>query len=417
MTWMSLEPDVERPFQMLSVFVRHPRMEFAVRTLKFLTLGVVAATCLLAVAPAQAIDNVRGKQYQLTPKHGPWMVMVTSFRNVRDADMKTDGLTAEQAAAELVFELREKGIPAYTFSQDAVKSEIDTQDRLGRDDRRIYASQRDMICVLAGNYESIDDNVAQKTLKFIKKFHPKFLRDAKSGAILRADAADRGPLSGAFMTINPMIKPEEVVQRNIDKETKFLNTGIDYPLVRNPHKYTLRVATFAGKSATPFANSQYRGNEGNFDLNVRKPAGYNIILAGEDADQLTHFLRQSKNQLKKEGQLGKFSVAGVDEAYVYHDKFQSIVTIGGFDSPDDPRIRLVAEYYGPHLVPDMRLLPLARRNDVMHPVTEDEIEKLPKMWSTHTEQLFPMNRDRDTPPLQTWTFDTEPKVIPVPRIK
>lgn len=379
-----------------------------VRTLKLMTLGIMLVANLAVVTPVRAIENERGKQYQLTPKHGPWMVMVTSFRNVRDEGMRKEGLTAEQAAAELVFELREKGIPAYTFSQDAVKGEIETRDRLGRDDHRIYAAQRDMICVLAGNYGSIEDSVGQKTLNAIKRFHPKFLKATKSGAILRADAAQRGPLSGAFMTINPLIDPKEVVQRTIDKEIKALNAGVLYPLVKNPHKYTVQVATFAGKSATPFGNSAFRGKESMFDSSVRER--FLLNRAGEDADQLAAYLRNNKT--------GQSAEAGIDEAYVFHEKSQSIVTVGGFDSPDDPRIRVIAQYYGPKLVPDLRLLNSTLRSAAARDaVTEDEIAGLPKVLTTHTEQIYPRNRNRDTPPLQVWTFDTEPKVIPVPRVR
>ena len=98
--------------------VRHSKMESAVRTLKSVVCLAVVASALLAVRPAGAIENERGKTYKLTEKHGPWMIMVASFRNIREEERKTAGLSAEQAAAELVFELREKGIPAYAYSQD-----------------------------------------------------------------------------------------------------------------------------------------------------------------------------------------------------------------------------------------------------------------------------------------------------------
>ncbi len=386
-------------------FVRHPRMEFVVRTLKLTVTVLFAALSLLAASQSHAIENVRGKPYHLTQKHGPWMIMVTSFRNVRDEDMRKDGLTAEQAAAELVFELREKGIPAYSFSQDAVKGQIDTHDRLGRDDRRIYAAQRDMICVLAGNYEAIDDSVGQKTLNFVKKFHPKFLKDTKSGAIVRADSAQRGPLVGAFMTINPLIDPKDVVQKTVDKETKALNSHASFPLIKNPHKYTVQVATFAGKSATPLGNSTYRGREGWFESKIAGETGFNLARAGEDADQLAMYLR-------RKGANG--ANAQLYEAYVYHDKFQSIVTVGGFDSPDDPRIRAVGEYYSPKWEPDLRAVSQARRNTGAE-LTQEEKDQMPKVRTNHTEYL--PGPTKDSPPAQLWTFDTAPKVIPVPRIK
>ena len=377
------------------------------RTFKVVTLAFVAALSLTGNS-AQAIENVRGKQYNLTTRHGPWMIMVTSFRNVRESQFK-DGLSAEQAAAELVFELRELGVPAYTYSQDAIKGEIETRDRLGRGDHRIFAAQRDMICVLAGNYESIEDKVGQKTLNYIKKFHPKFLKDVKSGAILRADANQRGPLVGAFLTINPLLKPEEVVQKHVDKEIKMLNSGIAFPLVKNPHKYTVRVATFSGKSVTPLGNSSYRGLEQRFDREIGRPNGYNIVWAGEDAEHLTAFLRRTKAAQKAQG---------IDDAYTYHDKFQSIVTVGSFDSPDDPRIQLIKQYYGPKLVPDMQLLQkLQLPGQPFKMVTPEDAAKLPQVLTTHTEQLFPPDANKDALPSQVWTFDTEPTVIAIPRIK
>jgi hypothetical protein len=380
-------------------------MEFVVRTLKLFVTVLFAVLSLSAASQSHAIENVRGKPYHLTQKHGPWMIMVTSFRNVRDEDLRKDGLTAEQAAAELVFELREKGIPAYSFSQDAVKGQIDTHDRLGRDDRRIYAAQRDMICVLAGNYEAIDDSVGQKTLLFVKKFHPKFLKDTKSGAIVRADSAQRGPLMGAFMTINPLVDPKDVVQTTVDKETKFLNSHTSFPLIKNQHKYTVQVATFAGKSATPLGNSTYRGREGSFESKIAGETGFNLARAADDADQLAVYLRSKKSPGAK---------TALSEAYVYHDKFQSIVTIGGFDSPDDPQIRVVGQYYSPKWEPDLRAVSQARRATGAE-LTEEEKEQLPKVRTNHTEYL--PSATAGGAPIQFWTFDTAPKVIPVPRIK
>ncbi|MDB5347909.1 MAG: hypothetical protein JWP89_6286 [Schlesneria sp.] len=374
------------------------------RTLKLIVTVLFAALSLSVASPSHAIENVRGKPYHVTQKHGPWMIMVTSFRNVRDEDMRKDGLTAEQAAAELVFELREKGIPAYAFSQDAVKGQIDTRDRLGRDDRRIYAAQRDMICVLAGNYEAIDDAVGKKTLSFIKKFHPRFLKDTKSGAIVRADSAERGPLVGAFMTINPLIDPKDIVQKTADKEIKILNSGGRNPLIKNQHKYTVQVATFAGKSATPLGNSTYRGREGWFESKLGGETGFNLDRAGEEAERLAAYLRSK----------GSNGSTGLNEAYVHHDKFQSIVTVGGFDSPDDPRIRVVGEYYSPKWEPDLRAVSQARRATGAE-LTQEEKDQMPKVRTNHTEYL--PGPTKESPPVQVWTFDSAPKVIPVPRVK
>lgn len=349
------------------------------RTLKSVACLAVIASLCLAARPVGAIDNQRGKTYSLTEKHGPWMIMVASFRNVRDEDQKTDGLTAEQAAAEMVFELREKGIPAYTFSQDGKVETIETRDRLGREDTRIFAAQRDMICVLAGNYETIDDSVGQKTLHYIKKFHPKFLKNPKNGGIVRSAGVQKGPLAGAFMTINPLRSPEEIARKRVDDETLALNSGIDHALVGNKKKYTVKIATFTGKSVTPIGNSTYKGKEGLFEKELQNSSKYNIVRAGEDAAQLTRALRQKGYA-----------------AFVYHDKYQSVVTMGGFDTKDDPVIREIFQAFSAKMKDD--------------PGAKDKKQVL-------TAEVLTLPSEDPNKPLQTWIFDPVPEVIEVPRLK
>src|SRR5437899_1884446 len=93
----------------LSLLVSYPPVRTALLVL--LTASVVATTRSAAAAPIEAI---RGKNYALTAKHGPWMIMVTSlWGNTPEQEQQ-----AEKAAQELVFQLRKKGIPAYSYRQD-----------------------------------------------------------------------------------------------------------------------------------------------------------------------------------------------------------------------------------------------------------------------------------------------------------
>ena len=58
-------------------------------------LVVLAFFALLAVcAPLMAghIEAVRGKQYGLTKRHGPWMIMVASFNNPPEYE-RTEGMS------------------------------------------------------------------------------------------------------------------------------------------------------------------------------------------------------------------------------------------------------------------------------------------------------------------------------------
>jgi hypothetical protein len=316
-----------------------------------------------------AIEAVRGKEYRLSKQHGPWMIMVASFRDV-PPDRHQPGLTAAQAAEELVLELRQLGIPAYIHSQDAKVEKIPTRDRMGREDERIYAAQRDMLSVIAGNYDTIDDKTAQKTLASIKKFHPKFMKDKQNGAVYRETPGRKGPLSGAFMTINPMLSPEDVAANERDPVIHRLNSGIDNSLWELKKKYTLRVATFAGKSVTPVGTSAYRNNENQFDEILGR--GRNLNDAGEDAAQLARFLRAKGH-----------------EAYVYHDHFQSIVTVGGFDTLNDPRITAMSKQFGAKL----------------KPVADGQQET----WQPETLTLA--GKNPADAPLHVWVLDPKPVLL------
>jgi hypothetical protein len=309
---------------------------------------------------------------------------VASFRNVPE-DRREKGLSAEEAAAELVFELREKGIPAYVYAQDAVVGHIDTVDRQERQDARVYAAQRDMISVIAGNYPSIDDKTAQQTLKYIKAYHPKFMKDEKSGAIYRQTPGRKGPLSGAFMTVNPMVKSEELASAKADPLLKEIN-DTSYSLLANKKKYTLVVATFSGKKVTPIAGSKYAdANKFSQDIDnsLKDRSKYNLNRAGEDAEQLVKVLREGDKRF---------------EAYVYHDRFQSFVTIGGFDNEKDPRIREFAHHFCAKM-----------RRD---PTTSQDL-----MVAETLSIDIPPNRNNPSGGKQTWMFDPQPQVMLVPRIK
>ena len=101
----------------------HP---FRSALLAILTVSAMATTRTADAAPIEAI---RGKDYGLTAKHGPWMIMVTSlWGNTPEQEQQ-----AEKAAKELVFQLRKKGIPAYVYRQDDKIEKIESTDRqIGR---------------------------------------------------------------------------------------------------------------------------------------------------------------------------------------------------------------------------------------------------------------------------------------------
>lgn len=348
---------------------------------KSLIITFAIAICVTGIVPeADArIEAVQGKKYKLTKRHGPWMIMVASLRDIPES-RRSKGLSAQDAADELVYELRKRGIPAYTFSQESVIQRFNTLDRLGREERRSYAAQRAMISVIAGNYSDSEDNVAQKTLKYIKNFHPEVLTE---NGVYNKTPGQPGPLSGAFLTINPLLSPQEVAQRKQDPLIAKLNSGIEYSLLKNKGKYSLVVASFYGNSVTKTATSRFQN--ASTDLKISN----SLDQAAENAWTLAKALRNAKSYGFPAG-----SPRNID-AYVLHEKYRSIVTVGSFDSADDPRIAAYAKLFGSKLKP--------------HPETNVE---------TMTAEYFVIpGKTPQSPPAASWVFDPKPMLIQNPKAR
>jgi hypothetical protein len=364
-------------------------MESAVRTSlrPLIVLAFFASLAVCSSSSANPIEAVRGKHYKLTRRHGPWMIMVASF-NKPPEDRRTEGMTPEQAAEELVYELRHKGIPAYIFQQEEIDGTITTIDRRTQEERsgkiRNWAGG---ICVLAGNYPSSNDPTAQRTLKFVKKYQPQFLKDvaaqgeagpgemikrAQSGGVFHTTRFRPGPLSGAFMTTNPLMTDEDLAVRKRDPLILRLNSGSEYSLLQNKGKYTVVVATYQGRYE--IANGV---NEKKMQISSA------LTDAAERAWELCTALRRAKSY-------------GYDHDYqswVFHDHFSSIVTIGSFSSKDDPRITEIQNTFGAKVA--------AVKSDGS-PSLGAEVFAIPKTAVANE-------------PVKTWIFDPFPQVIDVPR--
>jgi hypothetical protein len=282
------------------------------------TAGIAGRTC-----EAARIEAVQGKNYTLGKQHGPWMIMVASFHTTA-ADGKTvEGKSPQQAANELVYELRQIGLPAYTFEVENASETLDLKDRFGQEVRKKNLRRVKSLCVLAGNYASYADDVGQKTLAWLKKFNPKSLQD---GVAFTPTKARPSPLSSAFLCVNPLLTAEEVqmMGRENDPELRALlrqlNSGMRHSLHENTGAYTLVVAQFAGEQITQIGQAR------------KTPdilAENNLDYAGLQANELVTALRQDLDPNKRYRNL---------DAFVWHESHRSIVTVGSFSSPDDPAI-------------------------------------------------------------------------------
>ena len=343
-------------------------------------LGIAVLALIAPLGNAAKIDVKRGRRYRMTKQHGPWMIMVATFHKP-PIDRRGKGLSPQEAADELVYELRKKRIPAYAFTREGKYNEVGTRDRVGRQ-RRSFSAYRGGVTVLAGNYSSPNHKLAQDTLAYIKKLKPKFLsnisakdstfRKTKSGGLFRVTPGRPGPLSGAHLTPNPLLSEQELKNTRKDPLILKLNSGSDFSLLKNPGKHTLIVATFSGKSMTALDSRSFKKKLDDFKV------GTSLDNAANQAWQLATLLR-------KEWKI---------EAWVYHDRHKSVVTVGAFNSENDPRIRSTAFRY--------------KAKNKQHPQTGRKI-------LTAEIITIPRNPRPGQKVEKYWIFDPTPQLMAVPK--
>ena len=276
---------------------------------------------LLALLPFRMIDADPNNSYTLTSENGPWVIVASSFA----------GEGAEQQARELVYELRKRfKLEAFThrrtydFSKTVVGRGINQYGEARRM-RHAHDARFDEIAVLVGQFISIDSSDAQDTLEKIKYLQPDCLKLDREGgttqrmAVLReiqrhinmsADKKNRGPMGKAFLTVNPLIPQDGSSASRLDPFIIRMNEDVQFNLLKNPAHFTVRVASFRGKVTIDL--------ERNFDKN--EEISNKLVQAAEHAHRLTMVLRSK----------------GVD-AFEFHDRHESIVTIGSFNTVGTPR--------------------------------------------------------------------------------
>ncbi|MDZ7616903.1 MAG: hypothetical protein U1E05_07865, partial [Patescibacteria group bacterium] len=185
----------------------------------------------------------------------------------------------------------------------------------------------DEIAVLVGDYPAVDDPMAQTTLQKLKLFNPDCLKADEAHPTARSLAGWRtlasqmnrnpktaGPLNKAFVTTNPILPKDYFAPKGVDPEVLEWNTGVNYSLLDCPGRYTVQVATFKGKTLI-------KQNEIDAVEKGKQQLRSGLAEAAEKADRLCQALR----------------LKGY-EAYQFHDRYASIVTVGSFDSVGTPRL-------------------------------------------------------------------------------
>lgn len=315
-----------------------------------LASGLALFASLFSNRPASAApwDLIRFKHvdadpnnpYPVTETVGPWMIMVTTFQ----------GDDARQQAQQLVYELRKReNLVAYTHVRNYNYDQKDMYgrgiDEWGAPKRMKYVHEERIVevAVLVGDFRSADDPDAQKQLSEIKRFEPACMKpvaaptDDSTVAELRrwfqqtSGIGERknGPLANAFITTNPLLPREYFVGRGVDRFVMEMNKGVEYSLLDCPGRYSVRIANFTGRvEINQEKIREYTGGTDRDDQNDESP----LVMAAAKAHAVTKYLR-----------------AHHVEAYEFHDRSSSIVTVGHFNSVgtqrEDGKIEINPQIY------------------------------------------------------------------------
>ena len=112
----------------------------------------------------------------------------------------------------------------------------------------------------------------------------------------------------AFGTSNPVLPKDFMQPPIVDKFVKNLNQEFKHSLLENPKRYTVRIGTYRGEDSFVIGPVKSSSKEDDSELT-------GLEKAAETANMAVTLLRAQ----------------GVD-AYQFHDRTSSIVTIGSFDS-------------------------------------------------------------------------------------
>lgn len=267
--------------------------------------------------------------YAVNPEAGPWMICVASYQ----------GESSPELAYLLCTYLRQKHHAAYVYNRGnaerkKAQDELDQQQRNipGLPRRRVLAHpEEEQFAVLLGGFHDVDAASAQ--LKKVRKWDlpdiklksgkPAFdtydvyepVQGKKNYELKRYPV---NPFHSAMVVPNPTVPQQRKSVAKIDPLWKQLNADEPRSLYKCPKPWTLAVQEFRGASAIQSTNSS-----GGF---LEK-----LGLGDNSAKRLDNSARMAQQVCDMFKKLGF-------KSYVLHTRYNSVVTIGEFDGPNDPAL-------------------------------------------------------------------------------
>lgn len=288
--------------------------------------------------PAEGAKPLNG---MLQREDGPVLILASTLVG------ENSKARAEKLAAEIREEL---GLRTFLYSEDFDFTSVNVDAKNSRKTRYANPYKYQGWAVLVGEYDTFEHPGLKKDLERIKKYQPKLYQNEQEveaetdrstpvtmvksitnqiRKVANRQGKDFGPMAMAFATRNPLWPAEYFNAPEVDSFVKQLNEDKDHSLLECKGKYTVVVKTFRG--ASKIINSKEDGS----DLN---PSADRLAEIMYQADRMVRSLRSK----------------GV-EAYQYHDRNRSLVTVGSFQSLgtelpggkfryDDEILRVMKEY-------------------------------------------------------------------------
>lgn len=309
----------------------------------FFLLAVLTILAGTAAVFAREIEADPSKEYHVNPEAGPWMICAASFT----------GTPAPQLAHDLVLEIRQSfGLPAYIFDRGK-EEKLKQQEQI----RKIRENSppgtkvrvmrvEEQYAVLVGGYPDME--TARKNLDRIKMLKPsdKFRETVSVGDLNRGgqpvQRAYISPFLNAFVAHNPSIPLEKPTDDPLDYSfLKKLNGGESYSLLKCRKPVTLLVKSFQGAYVIQPQNKKSTFMD---LIGLGSRSGELLGAGGLQAHALAELLHKMKPSF---------------EAYVLHTRNYSFVSVGGYDGPDDPKLKQMQQMLSRlqlgGLGPDMQL--------------------------------------------------------------
>jgi hypothetical protein len=319
---------------------------------KFLFTVAVGIAALASPAWVMAAPKVEAdprNNYTITPEAGPWVIMCGCYNGEYSAELGHEvvlWLRAKQNLAAFVFD---KG----RQEREQQEKEIEEQKRADPHARIRRIRIEEQCVVLIGGFKD-QESATEMLRKKVRQLPPPEIKcnpnvlPGDVATVMEKDGPKAyliNPFAKAMVVPNPTV-PQQRSAQKVDPGLKELNEGEPFSLLKNKAPWTVLVREFRGDSAFQIDGAD-RGDFMDklpFAPHQRDSKLNSLELAALKAEAAAKWLKESEN----------FEPHIHYEPYVLHTRQSSLLTVGAFDGPNDPRIKDLVE----KLYTDARFKPL-----------------------------------------------------------